>query len=181
MFYERNTNIINKKDLLIDKFHIPRWNELPNIDLYLDQVVNLINSTLSPYIFLNNDEKKENVQVLTKTMINNYVKNNLIEAPEKKLYSKIQLAKLFVICILKQVYSMQDIKTLISIALENTTAEEKYDSFCNLFEECLRCTFNQKDFVDTKSDNSHLLRTVLLSCSYKIYVQNITLNEKKEE
>ena len=172
---------MSKKEYSIDKFHIPRWSELPNIDLYLDQVVNLINSTLSPYIFLNNDEKKENVQVLTKTMINNYVKNNLIEAPEKKLYSKIQLAKLFVICILKQVYSMQDIKILISIALENTTAEEKYDSFCNLFEECLRCTFNQKDFVDTKSDNSHLLRTVLLSCSYKIYVQNITLNDKKEE
>ena len=172
---------MNKKEINIDKFHIPRWNELPNIDLYLDQVVNLINSTLSPYIFLNNDEKKENVQVLTKTMINNYVKNNLIEAPEKKLYSKIQLAKLFVICILKQVYSMQDIKILISIALENTTAEEKYNNFCDLFEECLRCTFTQKDFIDNKSDNSHLLRTVLLSCSYKIYVQNITLNEKKEE
>ena len=172
---------MNKKELLIDKFHMPRWTELPNIDLYLDQVVNLINSTLSPYIFLNNDEKKENIQVLTKTMINNYVKNNLIEAPEKKLYSKIQLAKLFVICILKQVYSMQDIKTLISIALENTSAEEKYNSFCDLFEECLRCTFNQKDFVDNNSQNSNLLRYVLLSCSYKIYVQNITLNEKKQE
>jgi len=172
---------MSKKEIAIDKFHIPRWSELPNIDLYLDQVVNLINSTLSPYIFLNNDEKKENAQVLTKTMINNYVKNNLIEAPEKKLYSKIQLAKLFVICILKQVYSMQDIKTLISIALENTSAEEKYNSFCDLFEECLRCTFYQKDFVDNNIDNSHLLRTVLLSCSYKIYVQNITLTEKKEE
>ena len=171
---------MNKTENSIDKFHIPRWNELPNIDLYLDQVVNLINTTLSPYISSNNDKKKENIQVLTKTMINNYVKNNLIEAPEKKLYSKIQLAKLFVICILKQVYSMQDIKTLISIALENTTAKEKYDSFCDLFEECLRCTFNQKDFIDNNSDNSHLLRTVLLSCSYKIYVQNITLNEKKE-
>lgn len=172
---------MTKKEFSIDKFHIPRWNELPNVDLYLDQVVNLINSTLSPYIFLNNDKKKENIQVLTKTMINNYVKNNLIEAPEKKLYSKIQLAKLFVICILKQVYSMQDIKTLISIALENTTAKEKYDIFCDLFEECLRCTFNQKDFVDNNADNSHLLKYVLLSCSYKIYVQNITLNEKKEE
>ena len=170
---------MNKKNFSINKFHIPRWNELPNIDLYLDQVVNLINSTLSPYIFLNNDIKKENIQVLTKTMINNYVKNNLIEAPEKKLYSKIQLAKLFVICILKQVYSMQDIKTLISISLENTSAEEKYNSFCDLFEECLTCTFNQKDFVDNKSDNSHLLRTVLLSCSYKIYVQNVIFEEQK--
>lgn len=172
---------MSKKDIKINKFHIPRWNELPNIDLYLDQVVNLINSTLSPYIFLNNDEKKENVQVLTKTMINNYVKNNLIEAPEKKLYSKIQLAKLFVICILKQVYSMQDIKTLISISLEKTSASEKYDIFCELFEKALVCTFNQEEFIDTNTENSNLLRYVLLSCSYKIYVQNITLNEKKEE
>ena len=172
---------MNKKEINIDKFHIPRWNELPNIDLYLDQVVNLINSTLSPYIFLNNDEKKENIQVLTKTMINNYVKNNLIEAPEKKLYSKIQLAKLFVICILKQVYSMQDISTLISISLEKTTAAEKYDTFCELFEKALVCTFNQEEFIDTNTENSHLLKTVLLSCSYKIYVQNITSGEKKEE
>ena len=171
---------MNKKEISINDFYLPRWNELPNVDLYLDQVVNFINSTLSPYIFLNNDKKKENIQVLTKTMINNYVKNNLIEAPEKKLYSKIQLAKLFVICILKQVYSMQDISTLISIALENTTAEEKYNRFCDLFEDCLRCTFEQKEFVDNNSDNSHLLRYVLLSCSYKIYVQSITFGDKKE-
>lgn len=169
---------MSKKEIDIDKFHIPRWSELPNVDLYLDQVVNFINSTLSPYIFLNNDKKDENVQLLTKTMINNYVKNNLIEAPEKKLYSKIQLAKLFAICILKQVYSMQDIKTLISISLENSTAEEKYNCFCDLFEECLSYTFNQKDFVDNKTENSHLLKIVLLSCSYKIYVQNVTANEK---
>ena len=172
---------MSKKDVKINEFHLPRWNELPNIDLYLDQVVNLINSTLSPYIFLNNDEKKENIQVLTKTMINNYVKNNLIEAPEKKLYSKIQLAKLFVICILKQVYSMQDISTLISISLEKTTAAEKYDNFCELFEKALVCTFNQEEFIDTNTENSHLLKTVLLSCSYKIYVQNITSGEKKEK
>lgn len=171
---------MTKKDFSINEFHIPRWNELPNVDLYLDQVVNLINSTLSPYIFLNNDKKKENIQLLTKTMINNYVKNNLIEAPEKKLYSKIQLAKLFVICILKQVYSMQDISTLISIALEKTKAWEKYDTFCELFEKALVCTFNQEEFKDNNTENSNLLRYVLLSCSYKIYVQNVTLGEKKD-
>ncbi len=171
---------MSKKEISINEFHLPRWTELPNVDLYLDQVVNLINSTLSPYIFLNNDKKKENIQVLTKTMINNYVKNNLIEAPEKKLYSKIQLAKLFVICILKQVYSMQDISTLISIALENTSAEQKYNTFCDLFEECLKCTFEQKEFIDNNSGNSHLLRYVLLSCSYKIYVQSITFGDGKQ-
>ena len=76
---------------------------------------------------------------------------------------------------------MQDIKTLISISLEKTSASEKYDTFCELFEKALVCTFNQEDFIDTNTENSNLLRYVLLSCSYKIYVQNITLNEKKEE
>lgn len=162
----------NKNAISIKNFHIPRWNELPIVDLYLDQVVNLINSCLSPYINFNNE-------LLTKTMINNYVKNNLIEAPIKKQYSKVQLAKLFVICVLKQVYSMQDIKNLINIALIDSTIENAYNKFCNLFEEALLCTYTRKDFIDknSSSDNLYLLKSVLLSCSYKIYVQNVTSND----
>lgn len=165
----------NENPILIDKFHIPRWNELPNIDLYLDQVVSLINSCLSPYIF-NGDYTKDENTLLTKTMINNYVKNNLIEAPIKKQYSKIQLSKLFVICVLKQVYSMQDIKTLINIALSDSTLELAYDKFCKLFEEALLCTYKRKDFIDkdANNDNLYLLKSVLLSCSYKIYVENFS-------
>lgn len=170
----------DKSKISIDKFHIPRWNELPNINLYLDQVVNLINSCLSPYIFLNIDSEKKENELLTKTMINNYVKNSLIEPPMKKQYSKTQLAKLFVICVLKQVYSMQDIKDLINIALSDSTIENAYDKFCKLFEEALLCTYTKKDFIDKNSnnDNLYLLKSVLLSCSYKIYVVNIT-NSKK--
>lgn len=169
----------NKNMISIDNFHIPRWNELPSIDLYLDQVVNLINSSLSPYIFFNDDYKKGENELLTKTMINNYVKNNLIEAPVKKQYSRIQLAKLFVICVLKQVYSMQDIKKLINIALIDSNVQTAYDKFCKLFEEALVCTYTRKDFIDknSTSDNLYLLKSVLLSCSYKIYVQNITFSK----
>ena len=47
-----------KNKVKIEEFHIPRWKELPNVDLYLDQVVTLINSTLSPYIYINDDYKK---------------------------------------------------------------------------------------------------------------------------
>ena len=52
----------NKKDLIsLDKIHIPRWNELPNVDLYLDQVVTFINSSLEAFLPCNsgNDDKKE--------------------------------------------------------------------------------------------------------------------------
>ena len=159
----------------LENMHIPKWNELPNVDLYLDQIVTFINSSLSEFLFLNTyNDKKEN-QILTKTMINNYVKNNLIDAPIKKKYSKVQCAKIFVICILKQVYSMNDIKNLIDIALKSSSIEKAYDSFCTQFEKALFCAFNKKDFLndDTLNDNKYLLKSVLLSCSYKIYAQNV--------
>ena len=171
----------SKKSITINNIHIPRWNELPNVDLYLDQIVSFINSSLSEFLCVSfncdKDNKKEN-QILTKTMINNYVKNNLIEAPIKKKYSKIQCAKIFVICILKQVYSMNEIYNLINIALKHSNINQAYDSFCTHFEEALSCAFNKKDFTnkDVNEDNRYLLKSVLLSCSYKIYAQYFTNN-----
>ena len=168
----------NKAQPSLSAFHIPRWNELPTIELYLDQVVKLINGVLAPYINFNLDPKDES-ELLTKTMINNYVKNNLIEPPVKKQYSRVQIAKLFVICVLKQVYSMQDINGLINIALEYSKIEIAYNQFCKLFEQALICTYTKKDFIDTRSsrrDSMYLLKSVLLSCSYKIYSKNAVIN-----
>ena len=142
----------NIEPTLLNDIHMPRWNELPNVDLYLDQVVTFINSSLNSFILSNvsNSSKTEN-QILTKTMINNYVKNKLIEPPKKKKYSKVQLAKLFVICILKQVYSMNDIKDLINIALQHSDIKIAYNSFCDQFEEALLCTYKRKDYIDNYS------------------------------
>ena len=169
----------NIEPTLLNDIHMPRWNELPNVDLYLDQVVTFINSSLNSFILSNvsNSSKTEN-QVLTKTMINNYVKNKLIEPPKKKKYSKVQLAKLFVICILKQVYSMNDIKDLINIALQHSDIKIPCNSFCDQFEETLLCTYKRKDYIDnySKDDtNKYLLKSVLLSCCYTIYTQNFLL------
>ena len=169
----------NIEPTLLNDIHMPRWNELPNVDLYLDQVVTFINSSLNSFILSNvsNSSKTEN-QVLTKTMINNYVKNKLIEPPKKKKYSKVQLAKLFVICILKQVYSMNDIKDLINIALQHSDIKIAYNSFCDQFEEALLCTYKRKDYIDnySKDDtNKYLLKSLLLSCCSTIYTQNFLL------
>ena len=167
---------MNKKELIsLEKVHIPKWNELPNVDLYLDQIVTFINSSLSEFLFLNTSDNKKENQLLTKTMINNYVKNNLIEAPVKKKYSKVQCAKIFVICILKQVYSMNDIGKLIDIALKHSDIEKAYNSFCMQFEEALICAYKKQDFnvEEAINDNKYLLKAVLLSCSYKIYAQDI--------
>ena len=70
----------------IIKHHLPRWNELPEIDLYLDQVVNYLEKYLG--ILSSNDDDK----IITKTMINNYVKQGIMPAPEKKKYGKTHIA-----------------------------------------------------------------------------------------
>ena len=75
----------------IIKHHLPRWNELPEIDLYLDQVVNYLEKYLG--ILSSNDDDK----IITKTMINNYVKQGIMPAPEKKKYGKTHIAYLMVI------------------------------------------------------------------------------------
>ena len=164
-----------KQSISIEKVHIPRWEELPNVDLYMDQILTFINTSLSECIKYGNAEEDEKNTILTKTMINNYVKNNLLEAPLKKKYSKTQCAKLFVICILKQVFSMNEISSLINIALESTDIVHAYNSFCSLFEEAVISIFKKKDFskVDASNEKRYLLKAVLLSCSYKIYVQNL--------
>ena len=68
-------------------FHCPRWEELPKLLLYMDQVILVLEETLSLFV-----EEKENV--VTSTMINNYVKHKVIPAPVKKKYEKEHLANL---------------------------------------------------------------------------------------
>ena len=80
------------EDKEIAGFHIPRWNEIPKIDLYLDQLVCLLEQYLSNYI-KNDDSEK----IITKTMINNYVKHKIINPPVNKKYNTEHIAYLFVI------------------------------------------------------------------------------------
>lgn len=154
-----------------NNYHMPRWDELPNINLFLKQVVEYVKNSLK---FINTD-----TDILTPTMVNNYVKANLIDAPRKKEYSKEQISKIFVICILKQVYSMQEIKILINYALQDNEIEKAYNSFCDLFEQAIYCAYNKKNFIAKCNTNAdrYLLNSVLVSCSYKIYVENV-INKK---
>ena len=73
---------------------LPRWEELPDLDLYMDQVLSLIHRYLGR-------EESPDGKVLTSSMVNNYVKMRLMPAPEKKKYSRVHLAYLIAICVLK--------------------------------------------------------------------------------
>lgn len=160
----------------IDNFHLPRWSELPNIDLYIDQLVTLLEQYLSNYI--KNENEKED-KLITKTMINNYVKNGVIKAPINKKYNKQHMSTLFVVFILKQVYSINDIKKLISLALETSSIEQAYDRFCSELEKAIRIVFAEKHYIKSNklSQEQYILRNVVQSFANKLYVQKGFLNK----
>ena len=165
------------KSITITNFHMPRWSELPKFDLYLDQTVNILEKYLKNCI----GNKEETI--ITKTMINNYVKQGLIKPPKKKKYNRIHIATLLVICILKQIYSINDISKLISYAGETTKLVLAYNQFCSELENSLFAVFNNKNY-EISSDISiehKLLKSVVLSFAHKLYVENTFLAENKND
>ena len=158
-------------------FHIPRWEELPNIDLYMDQVVSFVEESLIN-LLPSKDDKDD--KVITKTMINNYVKHGILNPPINKKYDKAHLARLIVICILKQVYSINDIDSLISLAIKTSGIEISYNKFCMLVEKCIDSTFKKEEFVypnEELTDERYLLKTVVQTFVNKLYVQKTFLNK----
>lgn len=82
--------------------------DLPNIDLYMDQVTTFMNSHLE------HSKRYPEDKILTKTMINNYAKNRLLPPPDKKKYSKDHMLLLIFIYYFKNILSITDIQKLLT-------------------------------------------------------------------
>lgn len=83
------------------------WEQLPDIGLYMDQVLTYVDRQLSLY------RRSDKEHVLTPAMINNYIKDNLLPRADMKKYAPNHLAILTMIGALKQVFSMQDLQILL--------------------------------------------------------------------
>ncbi|WP_302625957.1 DUF1836 domain-containing protein [uncultured Eubacterium sp.] len=94
----------------IQNFNI---NDLPNIDLYMDQVTTYLNNKFSA------TKRYEEDKLLTKTMINNYAKSRLLPPPEKKKYSKDHIIVLIMIYFFKNVISINDVTKILTPMLDN--------------------------------------------------------------
>lgn len=110
---------------------LPRWEELPDFELYMDQVLSLMERYLGSYPGF--DRKG-----LTASMVNNYVKLGVMPPPVKKKYTRIHLAHLIMICLLKPVLPIDLIKRLIQGSAGETDDRAGYDWFCGEFERSLQ-------------------------------------------
>ena len=109
-------------------FSYPKWEEIPNINLYLDQVLLYVNQICPP---ASPDKEKG----LTASMVNNYVKHGYISKPEKKKYQRKQIARLIAISTLKSVFSIQEIAQTLNTLQTETNSEELYNAFVNYMNE----------------------------------------------
>ena len=162
-------------------FHCPRFRELPNIDLYMDQVISLADKYLS--VFADTDSDK----TITSTMVNNYVKQKVVAAPTNKKYAREQVACLFFICVVKQVLSISDISRLLQIQRDTYTEEQAYDYFCTELELALKAVFVTRDFSYANTathvtPETELLRSAVMSFAHKIYVtKNLLYRQSPQE
>lgn len=129
------------RDDILD-YHCPRWNELPDIELYMDQVLSLIEKNTA--VLCEEDDQV----IITKTMINNYVKQKKVKPPVNKRYNRDHLAFFMVVAILKRFLSLSEISNGITYVRQKYTAQQAYDIFCEVFEHSLHAAFTGENELD---------------------------------
>lgn len=160
----------------LDNFKMPRWDELPNLDLYLDQVLSLIDEWLSDYLFV------EDKRIITKTMVNNYVKLKFINPPVNKKYDKTAVASLFIIAVLKQVYTIKEVSRLIKLAIRTKDPEDAYNLFCDQIEEAVRHAFMHTSMPKAKNsiDPRDIMWNACNSFACQLYVRHTFLQRSSK-
>ena len=156
-------------------FRLPRYEEIPNVGLYLEQVTKYISEYL--------DHIQEGA--LTASMISNYVKKHLIDNPVKKQYSRDQIAYLIYLAVAKHVLSLDALINFIDLQKRTYTVQRAYDYFCQQFENLLHFTFELTDTVemgfDDAGDEKRLLYSCVVAVTQKLYLEKCLDAIAKEE
>lgn len=161
--------------------------DIPNIGLYMDQVTTFMDEQLDAC------KRYENDKILTKTMINNYAKNNLLPPPERKKYSKEHILTLLFIYYFKNILSISDIQTILNPLTgsyfgnkSGFNMEDVYNEVFNLekseSEKLLKnlgkkYTLAHETFKDFPEEDRQFLQTFCFICllSYDIYIKKMIL------
>lgn len=138
---------------------LPYWDEFPNFEVYMDQLVNIGNR------YLQNFTDTE----LTRSMINSYVKKNIMEKPLKKKYNASHIAEILVISLLKSIYPLEVIKIGINEALQVSSIEEAYNEFAELFNQTFANVKNGQDEFKLNHNDSLMKSTELFAIHAVIY------------
>lgn len=151
---------------------LPRWNDLPAIDLYKEQVLEYLESVLSPL----------DVKPITASMINNYTKLKWLPAPHRKKYNRRHVAHILVIALLKDVFEISEIYRGIQMEKSLGDMSEGYDRFIGAMENAL-ALMNRGFRIDgatpedpLETPEERILRFAALSFALNRYTRQLMFN-----
>lgn len=137
-------DILNSILASISRIDYAKADDIPNIDLYMDQVTTFMDAQLK------SSKRYEDDKILTKTMINNYAKNNLLPPPEKKKYSKEHVLVLIFIYYFKNILSIKDIETLLTPITDKYFHSDADFNLTSIYEEVCQM---EKNRIETLQDS----------------------------
>ena len=149
----------------IRNFRLPRYEEIPDVGLYLEQTAKYINGFLEPLP----------ESTLTASMISNYVKKRLIASPLRKQYSREQIAYLIFIALAKNILSLDALANMVNLQQRTYDLPRAYEYFRQEFEGLLRFSFELTDTLETygedQTDESRLFHTCIAALTQKLYLE----------
>ena len=163
--------------------------DIPNIDLYMDQITTFMDSQLET------SKRHEDDKILTKTMINNYAKNDLLPPPVKKKYTKEHVLTLIFIYYFKNILSISDIQSILNPITDKYFGSDSTYSLEDIYKEVFslehqeslnitkdlvkKLNTSMRTFPDADDEDAELLRTFSFICmlSFDVYVKK-TIIEK---
>lgn len=122
------------------------WEHLPELELYMDQVITFMNRQLEP--FSHNGER-----LLTPSMINNYVKDGVLPRPVQKKYGRDHLVMLLMICALKSILSLPEIDAMLHGLTGNREIREIYPYFLEKQRDTLQAVTRRMQATSDRSED----------------------------
>lgn len=191
---------INNGDLLnsilasLDRIRHIDPEDIPNIDLYMDQVTTFMDTKLRPASRFPDEDK-----ILTKTMINNYAKNDLLPPPIRKKYSREHILVLIFIYYYKGILSISDIQTLLGPVTEKFFHKDEAFDIQSIYEEVFQVGYDQIEslkqhvmaeydcamgtFEDAPEDSREFLKLFSFICflSFDVYMKKQLIEKLIDE
>ena len=140
------------------------WDGLPDIPLYMDQVVGYLARQIPDF---------GDGDALTPAMINNYIKDGLLERANGKKYGQEHLAYLTAICALKQVMSVREMKVLTTVGREMRAPDRQYEYFCRYLDEAMADTAQRLN----EDTSDHDLPKLVLDLAMRSYANMLACRQ----
>ena len=187
-------NLLNSIMESFDRISYVKSSDIPNIDLYMDQVTTFMDKNFRKTTRYPGDDK-----VMTKTMINNYAKNDLLPPPVRKKYSREHILVLIFIYYYKGILSISDIQTLLGPITEKFFHKEEAFDIQSVYEEVFQVGYDQIEalkqhviaeydcamgtFEDAPEENREFLKLFSFICflSFDVYMKKMLIEKLIDE